>query len=105
MGTHPIFESDFDCLTEMAEHGAALQTYNNELVKCIEDLNRRRDEASKSSKLKRKSSSTILRFCTNDFRKSILRLRDKCKSEMNTIRRLRRPKELIRKFLKHRRLC
>jgi Sjoegren syndrome nuclear autoantigen 1 len=35
----------------MAEHGAALQTYNNELVKCIEDLNRRRDEVSKTIKL------------------------------------------------------
>ena len=35
----------------MAEHGAALQTYNNELVKCIEDLNQRRDEVSKEIKL------------------------------------------------------
>lgn len=38
-------------MQEMAEHGAALQTYNNELVKCIEDLNRRRDEVSKEIKL------------------------------------------------------
>merc|ERR1712062_204812 len=45
MGTHPIFESDFDCLTDkMAENGAALQTYNNELVKCIEDLTSKRDD-------------------------------------------------------------
>merc|ERR1711953_275720 len=54
MGTHPIFESDFDCLTDslkMAEHGAALQTYNNELVKCLEDLHRKRDEVSKEIKL------------------------------------------------------
>ena len=36
---------------KMAEHGAALQTYNNELVKCIEDLNQRRDEVSKEIKL------------------------------------------------------
>ena len=35
----------------MAEHGAALQTYNNELVKCLEDLHRKRDEVSKEIKL------------------------------------------------------
>merc|ERR1712130_1013896 len=53
MGTHPIFESDFDCLTDwpMAEHGAQLQTYNNELVKCIEDLCAKRDEVSKEIKI------------------------------------------------------
>merc|ERR1712126_202902 len=53
MGTHPIFESDFDCLTDspMAEHGAQLQTYNNELVKCIEDLCQKRDEVSKEIKV------------------------------------------------------
>jgi Sjoegren syndrome nuclear autoantigen 1 len=35
----------------MAEHGAALQTYNNELVKCIEDLNSKRDDVSKEIKI------------------------------------------------------
>ncbi|KAF7688552.1 Sjoegren syndrome nuclear autoantigen 1 [Silurus meridionalis] len=31
----------------MTQQGAALQTYNNELVKCIEELNFRRDELNK----------------------------------------------------------
>ena len=35
----------------MAEHGAQLQTYNNELVKCIEDLCSKRDEVSKEIKI------------------------------------------------------
>ena len=35
----------------MAEHGAQLQTYNNELVKCIEDLCAKRDEVSKEIKI------------------------------------------------------
>ncbi|XP_064649670.1 microtubule nucleation factor SSNA1-like [Lineus longissimus] len=32
----------------MSQQGAALQTYNNELVKCIEDLCGKRDELNKS---------------------------------------------------------
>jgi len=32
----------------MSQQGAALQTYNNELVKCIEDLCTKRDELHKS---------------------------------------------------------
>jgi len=32
----------------MSSQGAALQTYNNELVKCIEDLTKRRDELQRS---------------------------------------------------------
>merc|ERR1712189_21349 len=53
MGTHPIFESDFDCLTKlnMAENGAALQGYNNELVKCIEDLCSKRDDVNREIKM------------------------------------------------------
>merc|ERR1712167_202609 len=54
MGTHPIFESDFDCLTDktkMAENGAALQSYNNELVKCIEDLCSKRDDVSREIRM------------------------------------------------------
>ncbi|XP_053230804.1 microtubule nucleation factor SSNA1 [Podarcis raffonei] len=31
----------------MTQQGAALQSYNNELVKCIEDLSLKRDELSK----------------------------------------------------------
>merc|ERR1711937_138694 len=37
--------------SKMAEHGAQLQTYNNELVKCIEDLCQKRDEVSKEIKV------------------------------------------------------
>ena len=35
----------------MAENGAALQSYNNELVKCIEDLCSKRDEVSREIKM------------------------------------------------------
>ena len=31
----------------MSQHGAALQTYNNELVKCVEELRDRRDQLQK----------------------------------------------------------
>ena len=34
----------------MAENGAALQGYNNELVKCIEDLCVKRDDVSREIK-------------------------------------------------------
>jgi len=27
MGTHPIFESDFDCLTEISENGEVLREF------------------------------------------------------------------------------
>ena len=35
----------------MAENGAALQSYNNELVKCIEDLCTKRDDVSREIKM------------------------------------------------------
>ena len=35
----------------MAENGAALQSYNNELVKCIEDLCSKRDDVSREIKM------------------------------------------------------
>jgi Sjoegren syndrome nuclear autoantigen 1 len=35
----------------MAENGAALQSYNNELVKCIEDLCSKRDDVSREIRM------------------------------------------------------
>merc|ERR1711935_627504 len=42
MGTHPIFESDFDCLTEMAETGGRKRNYEQMSVdECWAEINSR----------------------------------------------------------------
>jgi len=33
MGTHPIFESDFDCLTEIVEYVAKFESYMSAVFK------------------------------------------------------------------------
>merc|ERR1712130_16438 len=45
MGTHPIFESDFDCLTEMAKLNIQQETFDNYVKENIEDLEMSPEEA------------------------------------------------------------
>merc|ERR1712167_397415 len=42
------WESPASSATAMAQQGATLQNYNNELVKCIEDLREKREEVNRS---------------------------------------------------------
>ena len=43
----------------MAQQGASLQTYNNELVKCLEDLREKREQVNKALLKEEKEKSTI----------------------------------------------
>ncbi|XP_077779018.1 microtubule nucleation factor SSNA1-like [Podarcis muralis] len=43
----------------MTQQGAALQSYNNELVKCIEDLSLKRDELSKQIRQEEEEKSKL----------------------------------------------
>eukprot|EP00047_Mylnosiga_fluctuans_P006771 m.249008 g.249008 ORF g.249008 m.249008 type:complete len:110 (-) comp15926_c0_seq1:117-446(-) len=45
----------------MSQQGATLQTYNNELVKCIEDLRRKRDELQETIQLEEDSKTKLQR--------------------------------------------
>merc|ERR1711915_151851 len=47
MGEETVFTDDYN-FKNMAAQGATLQNYNNELVKCIEDLRLKREEVNRS---------------------------------------------------------
>merc|ERR1711934_978143 len=47
MGTHPIFESDFDCLTELAEMGRIIRTCRKGAVGIFKAVQRTRKGAAK----------------------------------------------------------
>ncbi len=43
----------------MAQQGASLQTYNNELVKCLEDLREKREQVNKAILKEEKEKGAI----------------------------------------------
>ena len=48
----------------MAQQGASLQTYNNELVKCLEDLREKREQVNKAILKEEKEKSAIQKQVT-----------------------------------------
>merc|ERR1711953_41322 len=49
----------FWCIINMSQQGAALQSYNNELVKCIEELCTKRDELQKQITVEEEEKSKL----------------------------------------------
>merc|ERR1712216_745256 len=77
----------------MGAQGATLQNYNNELVKCIEDLREKREEVNRAILKEEEEKAKIqkdLSILTDRSRRSTSRSRDGCRRATSTTRRSRR---------------